>query len=150
MGGRVLVTVMSIGNFRSGTRVAKSFLFAQCLHNCFRYGSGKNHFHNTNGGNIMSVQAISGSSVQQYQPLQPTAQNGPQPTDQSSSGQKVKKGGGHHRHHPKAQSTGNTQTTAATSETSSTITASAVSGATYTQSGTGAPASSGGTISVLA
>ena len=46
----------------------------------------------------MSVQAISGSTVQQFQPLQPTAQNGSQPTSQSTSGQKVKKGGGHHHH----------------------------------------------------
>jgi len=101
------------------------------------------------GDIIMSVQAISGATVQQFQPLQPTAQNGSQPTSQSTSGQKVKKGGGHH-HHAKPQATSSTQSSSATSGTTSTLTASALSVATYTQSGTGAPASSGGTISILA
>lgn len=97
----------------------------------------------------MSVQAISGSTVQPYQPLQPTTQNGSQPTSQSTSDPKVKKGGGHH-HHSKPQATGSTQTPSATSGTPTTLTASAVSPATYTQSGTGATSNSGSSIDILA
>ena len=97
----------------------------------------------------MSVQAISGSTVQQFQPLKPTAQNGSQPTSQSTSDPKVKKGGGHH-HHSKPQATGSTQTPSATNGISTTQTASAVSAATYTQSGTGATSNSGSSINILA
>ena len=74
----------------------------------------------------MSVQAISGSTLQPYQPIQQTAQNDSQ-TSQPSSGQKVKKGGGHH-HHAQPQEAGNPQGTAATSATSTPQTAGAVTG----------------------
>jgi hypothetical protein len=97
----------------------------------------------------MSVQAISGSTVQQYQPMQPTAQNGSQPTSQSTSGQKVKKGGGHH-HHSKTQPASGTQTSSTTGGATAPLTASAVSGVGYSQSASGAATNSGGTISIYA
>jgi hypothetical protein len=97
----------------------------------------------------MSVQAISGSTVSQYQPLQPTAQNDSQPTAQGASGQKVKKGGGHH-HRPSAPSTGNAKAASATDGASAPLTASAVSGVGYSQSTSDAATDSGSTIDILA
>ena len=96
----------------------------------------------------MSVQAISGNVLQQFQPIQQTAQNNSQ-TSQGTSGPKVKKGGGHH-HHSKPQSTGSTQATSAASATSTTQTATAVTGKANTPPSTGASTNSGSLIDLFA
>jgi hypothetical protein len=99
----------------------------------------------------MSVQAISGSPVSPYQPVAPAAQNGAQPTAQSASDPKVKRGGGHHHHKPQASS--NASASAAASSTGGTyspLTATAVTATGSSQSTADAGTDSGASIDVFA